>query len=130
MSSVRGRTSPRTYHAAVALVLTLAMSGMLLFLFRPVSGWPPYLAAWLVSINIVAFGYYGYDKARARGAASRVPEVVLHGLTFLGGSIGAYAGMELFRHKTIKGSFRIVFWFIAVLQLTLIAVVIYRIIKG
>jgi uncharacterized membrane protein YsdA (DUF1294 family) len=74
---------------------------------------------WLLAINVIAFGYYGYDKSRARRAASRVPEWVLHGLSANGGSPGAFAGMHVFRHKTVKSSFRILYWFIVALQLAL-----------
>jgi uncharacterized membrane protein YsdA (DUF1294 family) len=120
---------PRTVHGSLALVLTLAVVAILLLLFRPSPSWPAYLGAWLIGVNLVAFGYYGYDKGRARESASRVPEVVLHGLAFAGGSLGAYAGMKTFRHKTIKGSFQIVFWFIVVLQIGLIAAIVYRMLR-
>ncbi|MCI0459085.1 MAG: DUF1294 domain-containing protein [Gemmataceae bacterium] len=83
--------------------------------------WVHVLGCWLVAVNVVAFGYYGYDKARARSAASRVPEAILHGLVAVGGSLGAYTGMEVFRHKTVKGRFRILFWCIVALQVVLIA---------
>ncbi len=119
---------PRTYHGGVALLLSLLGAGLLLLLFRPGANWALYVAAWLLSVNVVAFAYYGFDKRRARATASRVPEVVLHGLTFAGGSLGAYAGMRTFRHKTIKGSFRIFFWFIVFMQVALIAAIIYRIV--
>jgi len=36
-----------------------------------------------------------------------------------------WAAMRVFRHKTIKGSFRIVFWFIVVAQLGACAAVTY-----
>jgi uncharacterized membrane protein YsdA (DUF1294 family) len=68
----------------------------------------------------VAFAYYGVDKFQARRGRRRVPEVVLHGLAVVGGSPGAYAAMQVWRHKTIKGRFRLVFWLIVALQLALI----------
>jgi uncharacterized membrane protein YsdA (DUF1294 family) len=121
--------SAQKYHGGMALLLCLVGAGLLLLLFQPGSNWALYLAAWLVSVNVVAFGYYGFDKARAGGTAGRVPEVVLHGLAFAGGSVGAYAGMQTFRHKTVKGSFRMVFWFIVIMQLGLIAAVVYRVLS-
>ena len=123
------RMRPQWFHAGMALVLSLALMAVLLLAFRPEGGWAPYLAAWLVSVNVVTFGYYGYDKGRAGASARRVPEVVLHGLAFAGGSLGAYAAMKTFRHKTVKGSFRIVFWFIVVLQAGLILAVVYRLLR-
>ena len=123
------RMRPKTYHGGMALVLSLAGMALLLLAFRPAIHWVPYLAAWLVSVNVVAFGYYGFDKGRARAAASRVPEVVLHGLAFAGGSIGAYVGMRTFRHKTVKGSFQLFFWFTVIMQLALIAALAYRLLR-
>ncbi|MCI0464299.1 MAG: DUF1294 domain-containing protein [Gemmataceae bacterium] len=88
--------------------------------------WYSWLFCWLVAVNVTAFGYYGYDKSRARRASARVPERVLHGLALFGGSVGAYAGMEVFRHKTVKGGFRLVFWTIVLLQVALIVWVVRR----
>ena len=50
-----------------------------------------------------------------------VPEMILHGLVAVGGSVGAYTAMEVFRHKTVKGRFRILFWCLVALQVVLIA---------
>jgi uncharacterized membrane protein YsdA (DUF1294 family) len=121
---------PEWYHTWMALGLTLLIAGGLLMALRPPLTWPPLAAAWLAGVNLVAFGYYGFDKRRARQGGRRVPELVLHGLTFAGGSLGAYAGMELFRHKTVKGSFRIFFWCLVVMQVLLIGAVVYRLVKG
>ena len=49
-----------------------------------------------------------------------MPEATLYLLTALGGSPGAFAAMRLFRHKTVKGSFRIVFWLIVAVQAALL----------
>src|SRR5204863_2328071 len=120
---------PDVYHGSVALALSLLGAVGLIVAFHPALTWAHVLGAWLLSVNVVAFGYYGYDKGQAQRSVRRVPEVVLHGLSVAGGSLGAYAGMRLFRHKTIKGSFRIFFWFVVVMQLALIAAVIYHILK-
>lgn len=123
------RMRPKRYYGGWAAALSVLLAGALWAAFRPALTWEHLLMAWLVSVNVVAFGFYGFDKARAQSQGGRVPEVVLHGLAVAGGSLGAYAGMRAFRHKTIKGSFRIVFWFIVVCQVALLAAVIYRIVK-
>ena len=84
--------------------------------------WP---CRWLVCINLVTFAYYGYDKWQARRAGRRVPEVALHLFALVGGSFGAFAAMRVFRHKTIKESFRIVFWIVVGVQLLACAVATY-----
>jgi uncharacterized membrane protein YsdA (DUF1294 family) len=117
---------PHTFHAAVALALTLALTLALFMLFKLQAAWYTLLACWLGAVTVTTFGYYAYDKARARGTRSRIPEAVLHGLALAGGTLGALLAMWLFRHKTIKGSFRLVFWTIAVLQVGLVAALCYR----
>jgi uncharacterized membrane protein YsdA (DUF1294 family) len=118
------------YHGLMGLGLSVMVAGLALAALRPALSWPWLVAAWLVGVNVVTFLYYGHDKRRAQRGGRRVPEVALHTLAFLGGSLGAYAGMELFRHKTVKGTFRIFFWFVVVLQALLVAAVIYRLLQG
>ncbi|MHC4878777.1 MAG: DUF1294 domain-containing protein [Planctomycetota bacterium] len=60
--------------------------------------------------SLVSFILYGFDKRRARRDGQRVPEKRLHVLALLGGWPGAMLGQRLFRHKTVKVQFRIVFW--------------------
>jgi uncharacterized membrane protein YsdA (DUF1294 family) len=51
----------------------------------------------------------------------RVPERVLLLLAFVGGSVGAWLGMKVFHHKTIKGAFRRNFWIVVALQTAIVA---------
>lgn len=51
-------------------------------------------------VSVIAFCFYAADKKKAKKGAWRIPEKVLLGLGFLGGSIGALLGMKLLRHKT------------------------------
>ena len=61
----------------------------------------PWLAGYLVLVNLAAFFLMGSDKRRAqRPGTRRVPEKVLFLSALLGGSLGAILGMRLFRHKT------------------------------
>ena len=57
-------------------------------------------------INIITFFVYGLDKLKAVNHWWRIPEWVLLGLAAAGGSVGAYLGMMVFRHKTLKPLFR------------------------
>lgn len=58
-------------------------------------------ACYLIVINLVAFALMGIDKHRAKVRGTRrIPERTLFLSALLGGSIGAIAGMQLFRHKT------------------------------
>ena len=60
----------------------------------------------LIIINIITFFAYGLDKLKAVNHWWRIPEWVLLGLATAGGSVGAYLGMMVFRHKTLKPLFR------------------------
>jgi uncharacterized membrane protein YsdA (DUF1294 family) len=123
------RMSLQTFHGLVAFGASAALAASVFLLLRLPHRWEHALAAWLLAVNVVAFCYYGFDKWRARRGGLRVPEVVLHGLVFAGGTLGAYAGMRFFRHKTIKASFQFMFWFLVVVQVSLIAAVLYRLWK-
>ena len=61
-------------------------------------------------MSLVSFVVYGFDKRRAQKDGRRVPEKTLHLMALLGGWPGALIGQRVFRHKTQKISFRIVFW--------------------
>lgn len=95
----------------VALLLTGVVSAVL---WRLGLGLP---YAYLIGINAATIVLYGYDKRQALAAGGRVPELVLHVAALAGGSPGAFAAQGLFRHKTKKLSFRIVFVGTVLLQL-------------
>jgi len=59
-----------------------------------------YFFLYLLLINAVAFLLMRIDKQKARKNRWRIPESTLIMTAVLGGSIGALAGMYLFRHKT------------------------------
>ncbi len=54
----------------------------------------------LAVMNFLAFAAFGIDKARAEQGAWRIREETLLQLAFFGGTLGAYAGRAVFRHKT------------------------------
>lgn len=60
---------------------------------------------YLAAVNLLAFALMGIDKAKAKRDAWRIPEKVLFLPALIGGSIGAMAGMFVFRHKTKHLSF-------------------------
>ncbi|GGA86489.1 DUF1294 domain-containing protein [Ornithinibacillus halotolerans] len=57
--------------------------------------------------NLLGFVLMGVDKKKARNNEWRIPERTLWGVALLGGAIGAFLGMRVFRHKTKHTSFRI-----------------------
>jgi uncharacterized membrane protein YsdA (DUF1294 family) len=102
-------------HGLLALALA-AVAAALVWWF----GYPLNVAqSWCIAITVVTFLVYAYDKVAARVEMQRVPETVLLALTAAGGTIGALAGMVLFRHKTAKGSFQLKMLLVAVMQFVL-----------
>jgi uncharacterized membrane protein YsdA (DUF1294 family) len=97
-------------------VLTIALWA---WLFGTWSVWP-WLVCWLLAVNPIAFATYGIDKSLAKREGWRIPEATLFVLALLGGSPAAFVAMHVFRHKTVKGTFRIVFWLIVLIQIVLI----------
>ena len=62
---------------------------------------------YLLGMNVLAFFLYGIDKRRAVKDRWRIPEATLLGVALAGGSVGAWAGMQTFRHKTKHWKFKI-----------------------
>ncbi len=80
-------------------------------------------------MSAVTFVAYGVDKRRAGSIGRRrVPERTLHLLALLGGWPGALLAQRRFRHKTKKASFRLAFWFVVLLHLTIVAGVVYLVV--
>lgn len=61
---------------------------------------PIVVGGYLLLMNIVGLYVMYSDKRRAIKHRSRIPERTLFIVSLFGGSIGTWAGMYLFRHKT------------------------------
>ena len=78
------------------------------------------ILSYLVAINLIAFVLYGIDKKRAIRNEHRIRESVLLWIARLGGAIGSWLGIKIFRHKTKHTKFRVVvplwmiIWIVAV----------------
>ena len=76
-----------------------------------------YLLWYLLAVNLAALLAMGLDKSFARRRHRRIPERRLLALAVIGGSVGAIAGMLLFRHKTLHRKFSVGLPVILVVQL-------------
>ncbi|GGF86770.1 DUF1294 domain-containing protein [Paenibacillus abyssi] len=63
------------------------------------------MAFYLLLINIVSFSMMRYDKRQAVKHGRRVPEKQLFVIAAIGGALGAWLGMRIWRHKTKHNSF-------------------------
>lgn len=85
-----------------------------------------YLVALLIIINLITCILYGVDKLKSMSRGRRIPEKTLLGFAFIGGSVGAFIGMRVFRHKTRHWNFRILVPLFMILHFVLIVFVYYR----
>ena len=61
---------------------------------------------YLLAINIATFFLYGIDKYKAKKSKWRISEATLLTMAAICGSIGAWAGMRLWHHKTMHKMFK------------------------
>ncbi|MDO9318450.1 MAG: DUF1294 domain-containing protein [Gammaproteobacteria bacterium] len=61
-------------------------------------------------MSLVTFIAYAYDKSSARNRRWRTQESTLHFMSLLGGWPGALIAQRLFRHKSAKMEFLVMFW--------------------
>lgn len=79
-----------------------------------------WILIYLLVINVIAFLMYGFDKWKAKKDVWRIPEKTLLLIAAIGGSIGAFVGMQVFHHKTKHMKFVIGVPAIFVLQVVLV----------
>nr|WP_296960871.1 DUF1294 domain-containing protein [uncultured Mediterraneibacter sp.] len=80
---------------------------------------------YLLIANLVTWILYGVDKRKAIKGAWRIPEKTLILSAVIGGSVGALAGMMMFRHKIRKAKFMVGVPVIFVVQCIVLAFVVY-----
>lgn len=66
-----------------------------------------YLIWYLIIINIVTFIFFAVVKIKAIKGKWRIREIVLLGLSFIGGTIGGLVAMYICRHKIKSPQFKI-----------------------
>lgn len=79
------------------------------------------ILVYLAAINVVAFAAMGWDKRLAERGDRRISERDLLTLAVIGGSLGAIAAQQAFRHKTRKEPFRTLLWITPPLQVVVLA---------
>lgn len=83
------------------------------------------LLVYFTVINLFAFLLMYTDKLKARKRAFRIPESTLFTTALIGGSPGCLLGMYTFRHKTRHRSFVLGIPLILIIQLIILAAVIF-----
>ena len=83
----------------------------------------------VVIMNIAAFALMGHDMKRARQGKWRVPEKTLFLVTACFGGLGGVLGMKVFHHKTQHWYFRVFFPVLLIVQIALLAVGAYLLMR-
>ncbi|VVM79451.1 DUF1294 domain-containing protein [Pseudomonas fluorescens] len=96
-----------------AILCALPLSGSMMMWLGGISPIP--LAAYGI-VSVLAFLLYWSDKRKARLDRWRTPENVLHAVELAGGWPGALLAQQVFRHKTRKFSFQLLFWMIVLMH--------------
>lgn len=104
---------PRLKLLVFAVLCALPLFGSMSLWLRGISVIP--LAAYGI-VSVLAFFLYWSDKRKARADHWRTPENVLHAVELAGGWPGALLAQQVFRHKTRKVSFQLLFWMIVLLH--------------
>ena len=74
---------------------------------------------YILAINIATFLLYSIDKYKAKQNQWLISEATLLMMAVIGGSIGAWAGMRLWHHKTMHKKFKYGIPVIIILQVVL-----------
>ena len=89
---------------ARAVILAL-VAGVLLAVALAAATGLSWLLAYVLAIGLVTFAFYGYDKQQAVRGRRRLTNQALILLSLLGGALGGWAGMFVWRHKLSYTSF-------------------------
>lgn len=85
-----------------------------------------FILIYLLAINVFAFFLYGIDKWKAKRSKWRIPEITLLSIAVIGGSIGAWLGMKVWRHKTMHKKFKYGIPLILMIQIALVLMLIVK----
>jgi len=104
--------------ASACALVAFGLAWALVALLRGVPGW---VDALYLGTSALCVAVYGIDKFAARRGGDRVPEAMLLSLGAIGGWPGAIVAQQVFRHKTVKRSFRTKFWLTVALNVAVFA---------
>ncbi|MFT4732880.1 MAG: uncharacterized membrane protein YsdA (DUF1294 family)/cold shock CspA family protein [Gammaproteobacteria bacterium] len=114
------KKTPKLNRSKLSIVLAIA-----LLVWLNVGSYTGYMLMPLkyayYGLSIITFIAYAYDKFKAKRNAWRTPESTLHFLALLGGWPGAAIAQQVFRHKSSKPDFRVMFWVTVFINLAMLA---------
>ena len=106
--SRKGSASGRGRRLLPAVLVVVAFFAGLTIL-APAPEWRWFVGFYTL-ISAISFSLYGFDKRASTRGAWRTSEARLHLVELLGGWPGALLAQQMFRHKTRKTSFQVMFY--------------------
>lgn len=103
----------------IATSIFFALVAVILILHFTKIAVMPITALFYAVASLLAFMMYHSDKRAAQMARKRISEGTLHMVELFGGWPGSWLAGQLFRHKTAKTSYRVIFWSIVVIHAVL-----------
>ncbi len=81
---------------------------------------PQFILMIYTGMSLLTFLVYWKDKSAARKDRWRTPESTLHLMALLGGWPGSLVAQQALRHKSRKGSFKLMLWLTITVNLSLL----------
>jgi uncharacterized membrane protein YsdA (DUF1294 family) len=104
------------------LITAVFFTGLVMFLPATQRQW---FTGFYALMSAISFSLYGLDKRASTRGGWRTSEARLHLVELLGGWPGALLAQRVFRHKTRKRSFQVMFYLAAAVNLAALAWMLY-----
>ncbi len=82
-----------------------------------------YIFYYYFVLSFITFFLFGLDKIKAIKKMRRIKETTLFLFSFLGGFVGSFLAMILFRHKIKKIKFLLMYIFLVLIHLSIVYVI-------
>lgn len=88
--------------------------------------WKIYLLLYFFILNLASYLLIWHDKNKAQKGQWRISEKSFFMLALMGGSLGVYYGMKVFRHKTRHLSFKYGMPLLIVINMVFFGIIFYK----
>jgi uncharacterized membrane protein YsdA (DUF1294 family)/cold shock CspA family protein len=116
------KSAPRRKTSQLAGVVVVTIFFCLLVALVVLGETPVPVIFLYVIASCITFIIYAFDKSAAMNNRWRTQEAKLHLLSLIGGWPGALIAQHMFRHKSKKREFQVVFWLTVIVNCALLVV--------
>ncbi len=112
--------SATRHNAAMVIIRSLTLWATITTIITKALEWGlnwHWLIATIVALNLATFLAMGVDKMAAQFNQRRMPEAAFLLLGLVGGMAGLLIASQIFRHKTVKKSFRMALYGVLAIQI-------------